>query len=512
MFQTIDNCGQGLNADLTPEELGNGVWTNVSNVRFNNGYAERFKGTQQVFDTPAVTPYFITPYTTATNRFWIHCGLNAVYADDGTIRTDITGTAPTGAIDNRWTGGSINGVLILNNGKDLPMYWGGDTGTNLASIPGWDATWKAESMRPFKNVIMAFGITKGSTVYPSMVKWSTGLNPGSITAAGDWDATDPTKDAGEVDLAETPDKIIDALPLGDSLIIYKERSMYAATYVGAPYIFRFQRLPGESGILARGCVVNTPLGHVVLAAGDVVLNSGQGVASIANGIVRKLIFNSIDSTNYKRAFVTANPQRNEVWICLPVAGGTTCTRACVWNWIDKSWAIRELSNVTFGAFGQIDIAATGLTYDTATGTYETSATTYSENEYSPAEARLLMCHSTPLISLTDTGTTDFGALISAYAERTGMTLGDSTAIKTVRGIRHQIDGNAGATVTIEVGASMFPDAAPNYGPPQTFTIGSSFKTDNFVTGRYISYRISNSDYAPWRLKSFIVDYVNAGGY
>uniref|UniRef100_UPI00195A4CFE hypothetical protein n=1 Tax=Fusobacterium mortiferum TaxID=850 RepID=UPI00195A4CFE len=76
--------------------------------------------------------------------------------------------------------------------------------------------------------------------------------------------------------------------------------------------------------------VNTPYGHVVLSAGDVVLNTGQGCNSIANGIVRKAIFNNIDSVYYKRAFVTANPQKNEVWICFPV-NSATCNRAAVWN-------------------------------------------------------------------------------------------------------------------------------------------------------------------------------------
>lgn len=315
MISTIDNCGTGLNSDLTPEELGNGVWSEASNIRFNNGYAERFKGSIQIFSTPSVTPYFIAPYSTSTARYWIHAGLTSVYVDDGTTRTDITGTAPTGAIDDRWTGGSINGVWIMNNSVDVPTYWNGDTGTNLATIGGWDATWRAKALRPFKNFIVALGVTKGSTVYPHMVKWSTTLNPGAITAAGDWDATNPAIDAGEQDLAETSDVIVDCMPMGDVNIIYKERSMYAMTYIGAPFIFRFQRLPGETGMLARGCGVNTPLGHVVLTAGDVVLNTGQGVTSIANGIVRNLIFKNIDSTNYKRAFVTANPQKNEVWVC-----------------------------------------------------------------------------------------------------------------------------------------------------------------------------------------------------
>ncbi len=513
MLALVDNCGTGLNADLTPEELGTGVWTSASNIRFNNGYAERFKGTAQVFSTPSVTPYYISPYATSTVRYWIHAGLASTYADDGTTRTNITGPAGTGAVDDRYTGGSINGVYIQNNGIDIPTYWAG-TGV-LATIPGWGATWRATALRPFKNFILAMGITKGTTYYPHMIKWCTELNPGSITSAGDWDETDPTKDAGEKDLAETPDIMVDGMPMGDTFIVYKERSMYAVTYIGAPYIFRFQRLPGETGMLARGCGVNTPLGHVVLTAGDVVLNTGQGVTSIANGIVRDLIFKNISVDNYKRAFVTANPQKNEVWVCYPHGTVTACNKACVWNWVDKSWSVRELSNVTYGAFGQINYSSTAVTWDSidALGTtWDQMGSTWDENEYSPAEARLLMCHTTPYISLQDSGTNDFGVLISASVERTGMTLGDPHTVKLVRSIYPRIDGELGSTVSVQIGSSMYADASPTWGTAQSFTIGQSEKIDSMASGKYIAVRFSNSDYYQWRMKSFSVDYDKAGRY
>jgi len=92
-----------------------------------------------------------------------------------------------------------------------------------------------------------------------------------------------TLDAGEVDIAETPDLLVDALHLGDALIVYKERSMYAVRYVGYPAIFAVQRLPGDSGMLFRGCGAMTPLGHVVLTAGDVVLNTGQVCSPLPMG-------------------------------------------------------------------------------------------------------------------------------------------------------------------------------------------------------------------------------------
>lgn len=510
MLAIIDNCGAGISTDLSPEELGNGVWSSALNVRFNNGYAERFKGTSQAFDTPAVTPYFLTPYATTTARFWIHAGLSAVYADDGTTRLNITGTAPTGAIDDRWTGGSVNGVFVLNNGIDQPMSWAG-TGT-LVTLGGWDTTWRATSLRPFKNFIIALGISKSGTKYPHMVKWCTTLNPGAVSGAGDWDETNPAKDAGEQDLAETPDILVDCLPLGDVNIIYKERSAYAMTYVGAPYIFRFQRLPVESGMLARGCGAQTPLGHVVLTAGDVVLNNGGAAPSIANGFVRKYIFDNISSAYYKRSFVTVNPQKNEVWVCFPFGDSQACNRACVWNWVDKTWAIRELSNVTYGSSGQVNITSTGTTWAGDSGSWASDATTWNENEYSPAEARLLMSQSTPVIALVDTGTSDFGSLISANLTRTGMHFGDPYSVKTVTCVRPKIDGTFGTQVTIEVGSSMYPDSSPIWGAPVKFTLGQNIKVDCFTSGRFISARFSNSDFASWRMKSFDIEYVKAGAY
>jgi len=508
MIETISNCGIGLNTDLSPEELGSGVWSETENIRFNNGYAERFAGMSKVFNTPSVTPYWIAPFSISTKKYVVHAGLTAVYVDDGTTRTDITGTAPTGAIDNRWTGGTLNGVLVMNNGVDKPMYWDGNVSNNLTTLPGWDANELAKSIRPFGNFLVAVGITKTSTEYPHMVKWSSSAVPGAVPTV--WDETDVTEDAGENDLAETQDLMVDCLPLGNVNIIYKERSMYGMTQSGAgEYIFRFQRLPGVYGLLAAGCVVDTPVGHVVMSAGDIVVHTGGQPQSIANGVIRRYVFGNINSTYYKRSFVISNPSKNEVWICFPYGNSSVCDKAVVWNWVDKSWAIRSLENATYGCVGQTLISDT---WDADTEAWDTDPSTWNENDYSPAEHRLLMSHSTPLISLVDTGSTDFGSIITATATRTGITLGDAMAIKTVRSIRPRIDGSTGASITIEVGASMYPDDSPEWSDPVTFTVGSSIKADSFATGRFLAVRFSNVDYSPWRMRSFDIEYTKTGNY
>lgn len=510
MIETVGNCGQGINTDLTPEELSAGVWSSAENVRFNNGYAERFLGMSQIFATPAVVPYWVAPFAVDATKYIVHMGLTAGYVDDGTTRTDITGTAPTGAIDDKWTGGTLGGIFYANNGKDNPMYWDGNVANNLVSLvgSGWTNTHKCKALRPFKNFLIALNITKGSVNYPHMVKWSVPAVPGAVPNS--WDETNPALDAGENDLAETPDVLVDCLPMGNVNIVYKERSMYAMQFAeGSPYIFRFQRLPGDFGLLAAGCVVDTPVGHIVMSAGDIVLHTGGQPQSIANGAIRRYIFNNISQTVYRRSFVTSNPAKNEVWICFPFGGADTCNKAAVWNWIDKTWAIRDLVNATSGCVGQSTIVDT---WDSDTGTWDEDATTWNESEYSPAESRLFMSHTTPLISLVDSGSTDFGSIITASMERTGITLGDPMRVKTITGIRPRIDGADGETVTIEVGGSMLPDKPPTWSAPVTFTLGQSIKADAFATGRFMSVRFGNVGYAQWRIRSFDVDFQPAGRF
>ena len=503
----IRDVGKGVNYDLSPEELADGVWSHVENIRFLNGFAQRFKGLSQVFNAPTTTPYYITAYQTTTQRYWVHAGTNAVFADDGTTRTEITPTsAPTGTADDRWSSATLGGLFVMTNGVNVPYFWNGNTGTDLAALTNWDTNERCASIHAFKNYLVALDITKSGTRFPHMVKWSHAAVPGSLPDS--WDETNVTKDAGEQDLAETPDLIVDALPLGDTLVIYKERSMYSMRFIGQPFIFQFQRLPGDSGMLAKGCGATTPVGHVVLTAGDVVLNTGQGVQSIADGTVRRYIFNNIDSTNYKRAFVTTNPQRNEVLVCFPFNGSSFCNKAAVWNWESKAWGFRDLSNVTYGSTGLIsfDIATT---WATDSESWRDDGTSWNENEYSPNEARLLLTSTTKILAF-DVGSTDDGELVSGVLERTGFTFDDTYGVKLLRAVYPRIDAADNIPVTIEVGASMNADQVPVWSPPVTFTTGTDHKADVLVTGRFLAIRIS----APsvFRVRSMDMDIVPVGAY
>ena len=511
MNKTIANIGKfGIIKDAQPQELPENAWSDGANVRFRNGSLERMKGEQKVFDTPSVTPYWLQPYYQGGKRYWVHAGLASAFADDGTTRTTITpAAAPTGGIDDRWTGGVLNGVLVMNNGVDNPYFWGG-TGI-LAPLTGWPASTTAKSIRPFKNVLVALNVTKTGTNYPHMVKWSDAAVPGAIP--GSWDQNDKTKLAGEIDIAEDPSLMVDQLVLGDSNIIYKENSMYAMRATGGMDVFSFQRLPGAVGALARGCIAATPSGHVVLTHGDVVIHSGQGPKSIISGRMRRWLFQNIDSDYRNRAFLAANPPAKEVWVCFPELGADICTKAAVWNWDEDTWSIRNLNSVTYGAVGQLSASATS-TWETQNIAWDDAIAAWSEDELSQAQDRLLLSASTPRITAADvTGTID-GAAYTSYAERTDLSLGDPLAVKTVRGLRLRASGAYGTRMQVEIGGRMNPEMPMDWSKPVVYEIGADpyNRVDAFATGRFIGLRITSLDNQPWRMTSADVDFIGTGVY
>ncbi|ABX34593.1 hypothetical protein Daci_1953 [Delftia acidovorans SPH-1] len=502
----------GVVKDVASQELPINAWSDAMNMRFRNGGIERMKGEQQVFATPTVTPYWLQPYYQGGKRYWIHAGLAKISADDGTTRTDITPTpAPSGAIDDRYTGGVLNGVLVVNNGVQTPWYWGG-TGV-LTVLPNWPANMKAASVRPFKNVLVALDVTKGATPkrYAQMVKWSHTADPGTVPQS--WDETDKTKLAGELELAEEPSLLIDQLPLGDVNIIYKENSMYAMRATGGLDVFSFQRLPGSVGAMARGCIAQTPLGHVVLTHGDVILHAGQGPRSIINGTLRKWLFMNIDSTNRNRAFLTTNPPYKEVWVCFPELGADSCTLAAVWNWDENTWTIRQLRNVTYGAVGQLDTVTTS-TWDSQNYAWDDAVQAWSEDELSPAQERLLIASTQPMINAVDITGTINGTRYTSVAERTGLALDTTEMVKLIRNLRFRATGPQGVQLQIELGAQMSPEMPVQWSPAVVHTIGANpyGQVDSFATGRYLAIRVTSLDNQPWRFQSFDADFVVQGRY
>lgn len=495
MLKRISGLGDiGVISDAMDGEIPENAFSDALNFRFGGGFAERFLGSAGVFGGATVAPYGLMFYSSAL-PYWIYMGLTKIYAVNGTTHTNLT--RQTAAVDvdytataaNVWTGGVIGGIAVVNNQTDDPQFWAGDTANNFDLVTAWPATTKCKAMRVYKNYLIALNVTKGSTNYPHMVKWSHTADPGAMPAS--WDHTDPTKDAGETDLADSQSVIIDGLALGDNFIIYKERAYYSMEYIGAPFIFRFKKIYDGMGILSRNCVCETPYGHVVLGQGDMYIHNGDKPTSLITDIVRTRIFNQMDSDNYVRSFVVANHKKNEVWACYPTTGSLVCNRAVVWNWQQKTITFRELQNFTCGNTGAIESSISGA-WSADPDLWSEDTTTWAQNDTPAGEQRCIFGASDSVLHLVDQQSKFNGTTITGYIERTGLSFGDPSISKLIKGMRIHADGADGLTVTVRIGAAKSESGGISWGSNINYTIGQNDLACSSVAGRFIAYRITTT--------------------
>lgn len=516
----IPNAGAtGVIKDLSVHELPPDAWTDASNIRFLDGYARQFFGHGPAYGTPSVTPLHVLPVNIGAARYWIYAGAAKVYATTITagvaVHTNITRQTAGVDVDysgtpNAWTSCALSGIPILNAGNitDVPQSWDLDVTHKFQALSNWPAATYCKALRAYKNYLVALNITKGTTNYGYMVKWSHPADPGAVPVS--WDQTDATKDAGEYDLAEGGDPIIDGLQLRDSFMVYKEQSVWRMDYVGGAFVFRFQKVLGVSGAMNRNCIVEVDGFHFVLTGSDVVVHDGQSATQVLDKVARRTLFQDMDVGYNDRAFVFKNPFLNEVYVCYAAIGSTVPNKAMVWNYKDRTVSYRTLPNLNHANFGTVDNTLGG-TYDADSDPVDSDLTAYDGPDFTPNTARVLMASNDTKLYLLDASATFDGAIPSAYLERRGMSFGDDAHMKTITGVRPRITGNNGSTVIIKLGGhNTDPYADPEYPVTMTHVIGTTIADDGIVSYRYPAIRFESGTAVQWRLDSYDYD-IRQGG-
>lgn len=518
-FVPIGPAGEvGVNKDLSSKLLKQNAWTDALNVRFLDGMAFQFLGHGEVYPGAAVVPFHVLPVMVAGARYWIYAGLNKVYAvvgaATGTVHTNITRQTASVDVDyaatpNSWTSTIIGGIPVLNPGNkvDPPQRWNLNTASRLATLDNWPASTFCKSLRSFKNQLVALNITESGTDYPYMVWWSSLADPGSVPNS--WVYNNPAFDGGRFDLSEGYDAIIDGLQLRDSLMIYKESSVYRLDYVGGAFINNSSKVLGTSGAMNRNCIVELDGFHLLLTNQDVVIHDGQTATSALDKQTRRTLFRSIDSENYYRSFVVKNPFLNEVLICYPQAGSTYPDMALVWNYVDRTTSFRSILSLNHANFGPVEVGSS-TPWDGDDAPWASDTTLWNAPEYTPDAARVLMASSDQKLFLLDSSTSFNGALPNAYLERRGLSFGAPEKRSLIKGVIPHIQGQVGATVMIQVGASDDPYADPVYGDPVEYVIGSTIRADLFAEGRYIAIKFLTGTAYEWRLDSYELDVTQSG--
>lgn len=408
----------GVNFAREQAQLDPQIWDNAENVTFRHGITKKCSGYEEGFGPAYTTPEVIIPLRDGSQQYywWVYAGKKTIPDSLGAYKkqeerlyritakdvhedvTPTTGVTPDTLFydDIKWTGDTINGVPYLCKSK--PYLWDVSS-AKFRPMRGFPEHVSFKVMRTYRNFMIGLNIaTKdfaGSNIgdeekpWCGFGPWSTGVHQNALwwshdvvgsdldTSADEWDNqtnvgfsmwrdADPTKNSGWNFLGGSGGPIVDGRSMRDSFIIYRERSVWQMTYIGGINVFSFKELFNDAGALTEHCIADVEGQHFVVGQSDVYIHNGVQKQSVADGVVRRELFKSIDPAYIDNVFVTASYKDKELWVCIPEATTNiegSCNVAYVFNWEEKHWSRRDIPDLTCGTYTILSIPETDPSWE-----------------------------------------------------------------------------------------------------------------------------------------------------
>jgi hypothetical protein len=506
------------------------VWTSSNNVRFFEGFVQKILGSQVALGTPSVEPAHLLHVPGTAESYWLYLSKTKAYVYSSGVHSNIT--RQTAAVDvdyttvneRDWNGGILGGIPILNNGVDVPQYWPAiASGTKLADITNFPADTVAKIVRPFGPFLVMLDVLTNGSHYPHMFWWSHPAEVGALPSS--WDVTDPTKDAGRRELTDVEGGVLmEALMLGDYLILYKETSTHLMRYVGGRQIMASSMVFATAGILGPRCVCAFDLGrkHFVVGQDDIMVHNSREPELVLEAKYKRRFFEELSVEHKLNTFVFHKASNKEVWVCYPTKDSADGfpNKAMIWNYQYNTIQFRDF--VGMFAWPGKNQLTTATQWDLLTRTWDEATEQWSQEGdrgiivADPANTRLYQI---------DAGADFFGTNYTAFVERLGLSIigrdrsGNPklnfTQNRLVKRLWPKMKGTG--TVAIQVGFQDTPMGAVTWSPAKTFDAETGLDTvfgnryvDFELSGRLPAVRFESSGTGGWQLDGYDIDITPLG--
>jgi hypothetical protein len=278
-----------------------------------------------------------------------------------TDRTRAVGGAYALGTDNRWRFAQRGDVSFAAAKSDiLQSSSAGAFANNAATAP------KAAIVEVVNGFIFLFDVNDQGLIFDSADRphgWWAARTSGTWTPS-------IANEAYTGDLTSTPGKITGGRKFGQTVIAYKERSMYQGVYVGQSG-WEFTQIPGDAGALTHEVVVDigsedNPV-HLTMGYEDFYRYDGSRPVPIGNPL-KETVFGDLNRA-FTHACMALHDRRNSrVYFFYPVGSAITPDKCVVYNYKTGLWG-RDDRTVQ----AVVEFVAAGVTYDDLGTLYTTYA-------------------------------------------------------------------------------------------------------------------------------------------
>ncbi len=519
----------GLLPDAAPENLPPNAWNAGNNVRFDHNQVYRAPSFRTVDQGLLQTsPAFVMNVTAPDGVDYIVIANNdgKLTKWSGGTETDVTPTSGfTAATGSRAFSGCVLGNVVYVNRPDRVPYGLKPSSTDFETIPAWDSNWRCSALRAFGDYLIALNVTKSGTDNPQLVKWS---NATLINAFPDsFDETDPTKLSGENPLSALNGPLVDGLALKNAFILYGKRQSFIMTLSNDQFVFNFDKLFDDAGIIAPNCVVEVDGKHYVFGPSDIYVHDGVSKQSISDGKIKEWVFRNLDLSKAETFFVFHDPVLNEVVFCFVSSdseagfqGTSYPNRAVAFNYENETWSIRDLPNVVGAA---VVNAETALTWANVPGSWTSQGGTWYQTGSGEARGVVMVKPNDSISAETifaldsfDMGSRFPFPLFTAgikpsWVRRTGLDLSELGAevrdwkrFRCIMPIAQMQD--ALNSMYVRLGSAQTAAGDITWEATKAFNPRTDYKVDSRRGGRFLSVEMGISDNVDFKVGGYDLDF------
>lgn len=190
----------------------------------------------------------------------------------------------------------------------------------------------------------------------------------------EWTPSDTTQ--AWIQDVQTAGKLIRGVQLRGPSLYFTNIDVHAATYVGPPYVYQFERVGIGCGLIAPGAVAVVDTGAVWMSDGGFWAYDGSVQPLPCD--VQDYVFSDLNTSQRAKITTHHKSQQGEVVFYYPSAGSIECDKYVAYAYREKEWSVGELARtcgVDNGAFtlpmavdpdGQIWEHEVGMDYPGAT--------------------------------------------------------------------------------------------------------------------------------------------------
>ena len=466
------------------------------------------------------------------NSSWVVYGEKTVSQWDGSSARDLlVDVGPLSLTDpSKWSSCKVGAQTFMNHPKSHPMNWldlnnadqfncqwliWGDIGDGLGSQTWKDLGYKTSCIRSHKNFLWALGMTEGGVVYPDRVRWSHPMESNGIPYS--WEPpndNDASSIAGYVDLGRGG-AVVGAESLRDSFVIYGTESISVMDFTGDALGWRRRVISSSAGLISKEAVVEVNGIHYFMSRDDIMMFDGNQVTSILHNKLRNRLAQTLNTANASTCWAAHNKNFNEVWFAIPEDGDNYPSTAFVYNYLDGTWALRDLEKqVRFGDFGDASTAFDDRTWDSSwlneegtRASWDTGKAGWHIAGKQPFDG---IMYGVEGVSVHNIDPQLPDAQPYSFIKRTDMPIGGHEYNSTITRVYPLIEGTS--EVEVRFGSQQYAGGPVRWaGNWMKFRPGTDRKLDIRTTGELHAYEIRSSDSGFFYLTGMDVEFSMAGG-